>query len=357
MAGTNISLKDWLLGWIISNPKPGGTGSVGIPAVVIVDETGASTASNGASSINIARVGGAALATGAGGLLPTGPDSLVIPPSSLNSAGVLFTQDMTGYESVSVQVTSAGTTCTITYETSDDATTWYGISGIAPNLGSSNTSSPASTSTTLLVLTFPRKALYFRARVSTYGSGLVTVLGTLHKNPQVISNRATMDGAGVVGTAPATFVPTGLVSRTTNVAAVATTTLVQATATVVGVQIVRPYSIPELDWQYAAASGGIVDTADNVLVASAGAGIRNYLTWISLLNTDATVGTEVVVKDGSTVIFRTFVPASLAAVSQPMPVGFTFPTPLKGTAATALNVACITTSSQTYVNAGGYQAP
>ena len=40
-----------------------------------------------------------------------------------------------------------------------------------------------------------------------------------------------------------------------------------------------------------------------------------------------------------------------------VPVSIQFPTPLKGTAATALNVACITTSAQVYVNAGGYQAP
>ncbi len=128
-------------------------------------------------------------------------------------------------------------------------------------------------------------------------------------------------------------------------------------ATLAGIPVFRFNGIPEMEWQYAAASGGIVDTADNVLVAAGAAGIRNYLNRLDVLNTDATVGTEVVIKDGSTVIWRQFFPPSLAAVSQLMPTAFTFLTPLKGTAATALNVACITTSGQVYVNAGGYQAP
>ena len=39
------------------------------------------------------------------------------------------------------------------------------------------------------------------------------------------------------------------------------------------------------------------------------------------------------------------------------PVDITFPTPLRGTAATAVNFACLTTGAQVYVNAQGYAAP
>lgn len=49
MAATNISLKDWLLGWIVANPNGVGTGSVGIPAVTLVDTTGSSTGVSGVS--------------------------------------------------------------------------------------------------------------------------------------------------------------------------------------------------------------------------------------------------------------------------------------------------------------------
>src|SRR6185436_1265106 len=72
--------------------------------------------------------------------------------------------------------------------------------------------------------------------------------------------------------------------------------------------------VTSLDWKYAAASGGITDTADVVLHAAAGASLYNALQSIQFINTDLTVGTEVVVKDGSTVIWRGFVPASIAAV-------------------------------------------
>lgn len=110
------------------------------------------------------------------------------------------------------------------------------------------------------------------------------------------------------------------------------------------------------DWQYAAASGGIVNTTDNVLQAAGPVGIRNYLDHLDVVNTDASVGTEVVVKDGSTVIWREFIPASIALVTQPMPAQFNFDPPLKGSAGTALNVAAITNSGQVYVNATGHQA-
>ncbi len=76
---------------------------------------------------------------------------------------------MLNYESITVQVTSAGTSCTITYEGSEDGVNWQSTSGLTTsNVGSS---ANATTSTTALILQFPRKASYFRARVSTYGSG------------------------------------------------------------------------------------------------------------------------------------------------------------------------------------------
>ncbi|WBV43523.1 hypothetical protein [Pseudoroseomonas cervicalis] len=114
----------------------------------------------------------------------------------------------------------------------------------------------------------------------------------------------------------------------------------------------KPYAIPEADWQYAAAAGGITTSTDVVLKAAAAAGIRNYVTSIDIRNAHATVATEVVIKDGATVIWRQLLPAAMLA-----PVEITFPTPLKGSAATALNLACVTTGAQVYVNAQGFSAP
>ena len=121
-------------------------------------------------------------------------------------------------------------------------------------------------------------------------------------------------------------------------------------ATMIGVPIVRPYSLPESDWQYACPSA-IANTTDVALRAAGGTGIRNYVTGIQVMNTGATA-TEIVVKDGSTVIWRGHVGASMTTMHV-----LRFVTPLRGTAATAMNFACIATGANVYVSAQGYQAP
>lgn len=121
--------------------------------------------------------------------------------------------------------------------------------------------------------------------------------------------------------------------------------------TVQGVQIVRLNQIPELEWSYAAASGGIINTTDVVLAAAAGAGLRRYITSLQLKNTSATA-TEVVLKDGSTVIWRGHVSANMGSTEE-----IVFSSPLRTSANAALNVACITTAAAVYVNAQGYTAP
>jgi hypothetical protein len=106
--------------------------------------------------------------------------------------------------------------------------------------------------------------------------------------------------------------------------------------------------IGEGSFQFAGASGGIVNTSDVAIAAAAGAGIRNYLTSLQFKNT-AAVASEIVIKDGATVIWRGHVGASMTIMD-----GWTFNPPLKGTANTALNVALLTTATATIVSAQGY---
>jgi hypothetical protein len=139
-------------------------------------------------------------------------------------------------------------------------------------------------------------------------------------------------------------------AMTANYTGVATGEVADFVTTVVGAQVTKPFSIPELDWVYAPAAV-IANTTDVVLKAAGAAGIRNYITSIQLKNTNATA-TEVVIKDGATVIWRGHVGASMVNTDT-----INFSSPLKTTAATALNFACITTAASVYVNAQGYQAP
>ena len=85
------------------------------------------------------------------------PDGLTVSGTA-TSAAVLFTTSMLNYESITVQVMSAGTGCTISYETSDDNVVWVACSGLtASNTGYSLLS---ATSSTTGMSQFARKGLY-----------------------------------------------------------------------------------------------------------------------------------------------------------------------------------------------------
>lgn len=117
--------------------------------------------------------------TATAGIRVTQGDALDIA-GSVSSAAVLFTQDMTGYKALSVQVTSIGTSNTIIFEgNNDNGATWYNAYGTqqaGPNNGGQNTMAA------LGVLLLPRAYKYMRARVSTYGSGTVTVAAVALSN-------------------------------------------------------------------------------------------------------------------------------------------------------------------------------
>jgi hypothetical protein len=141
----------------------------------------------------------------------------------------------------------------------------------------------------------------------------------------------------------------GARARSSDLAAVANDDTVDLIADLGGKQIVFPYAIPELLVQGATAA--ITGTGDTSVIAAAGVGLRNYITSLTVTNSHATVGTVVELKDGTTVIFRGY--------AAPAGGGFTvtFPTPLRGTANTAINAANLTTGSNTYVSASGFKAP
>lgn len=101
-----------------------------------------------------------------------------VATSSLTATGVLFSVNTDGSNEIAVQVTSAGTTCTITYETSNDNANWVSAAG-------SDSTTPGTvtvtTTTTAVMTIFKQFGLYFRARVSTYTSGTVSVVPVLRR--------------------------------------------------------------------------------------------------------------------------------------------------------------------------------
>jgi hypothetical protein len=94
-------------------------------------------------------------------------------------------------------------------------------------------------------------------------------------------------------------------------------------------------------------------TTTTSLVAAPGASLRNYITTIIVSNAHATVGTDVVIQDGSGGTALLTIPA--AAVYGGAVI--TLPTPLRQpTANTALFCANVTTGASTKVSAVGYKA-
>jgi len=150
----------------------------------------------------------------------------------------------------------------------------------------------------------------------------------------------------------------GFRALTANYTAVATGDTADAVSTLVGAQIQKPYSIPEADWSYAAATSGIVNTTTAVTIKDAGAaGIRSYITSIQIMAEALGTATELAIRDGAggTVLWRTKIGTGGLTTGQ----SITFHSPLKSTAATLLEVVTLTASvtGAVYFNAQGYSAP
>ena len=111
--------------------------------------------------------------------------------------------------------------------------------------------------------------------------------------------------------------------------------------------VIKPYGSAENDWRY---TGVLTTTTAAAMKAAGAASIRNYLTDITYQNNSA-VATTILVLDNVTTIAQFNAPANMA-----LPATINFTTPLRGTAATAMNVNCGTTGASVQVNAGGYQS-
>jgi hypothetical protein len=177
------------------------------------------------------------------------------------------------------------------------------------------------------------------------------------KLPAQIAGRVPVE-AGVVpmgGVVTSNPVRIGARAVTANYTALATNVTADVIVTAVGAQITKPYSIPEHDWQYACPASGFTTGGTYTARAAGAAGIRNYVTAIQIASNNTTVDVEVVLSDGATPIWRIAFPYNATNPVQYGPISIVFPTPLRGTAATALNI--VTNNGGAYVSVQGYQAP
>ncbi len=347
----------------IDEPMSVASSSVPGPVIVAGQSAVGSAPANppvGVSGIDGSGLKRALLTDSTGQLMTTEQDSAVFTASA-TSASVLFTVDMSSWRSCMVQVVNAGTSCTVTYEGSNDQSTWNTVVGLLanPNTATSPSSSLAITfSNAAGAFQFPKRYKYFRARVSVYGSGTVSVLYSLSLSDVSPVVAASIYGQVAEGIAfsgnPVTI---GVECRITRKTAVGNGQIVRPIGTVDGKIIVRPHSIPENEWKYAAGSGGIVNTTTAVqLAAAGGAGLSVYITSMQLQAEALTNATEVAIRDGAggTVVWRSKIGTSGLPLTQ---IGFE--DPIKGTANTLLEFVTLTASGAgaVYINAQGYYAP
>jgi hypothetical protein len=110
---------------------------------------------------------------------------------------------------------------------------------------------------------------------------------------------------------------------------------------------------PKVDLVSGAITTAMTATTTTSLLAAPGVGLRNYITTIIVSNAHATVGTDVVIQDGSGGPTLLTIPA--AAVYGGAVI--TLPTPLRQpNTATAIFCANVTTGASTKVSAVGYKA-
>jgi len=311
------------------------------------------------------------------------------------TAGTAAT-DATGYRSAMIQVISTGTGGTFIFEGSNDNVNFVTILAYNQSVVTGTPISAAITATASSIgYSLPVNFRYIRLRIATtITGGSIQAFSKFMQTPfapavnQIAQNTAgNLNTTSVIASGAVTSVGTitslGTVTSLTTLANGQTahssastgspvrvggrvnttldTTLIHGDAsdvmiTSAGQVIQKPFGSAENDWQYAAAASGIVNTTTAVTIKAAGAAsIRNFITAITIMAEALGAATELVIRDGAagTVIFRTKIPATGLPTTN-----IEFPTPLKGTAATLLEVATLTASvtGAVYVNARGYQS-
>lgn len=113
-----------------------------------------------------------------------------------------------------------------------------------------------------------------------------------------------------------------------------------------------PYASPA-NFVSGCISTAMTGTTSTSLLAAPATGLRNYITQITVSNSHATVGTDVIIQDGSGGTTLYAIPAAAVYGGATL----TFPVPLRQpTTATAIYCANVTTGASTKVSASGYKS-
>jgi hypothetical protein len=183
------------------------------------------------------------------------------------------------------------------------------------------------------------------------GSNIIGKVGIDQTTPGTTNAVAAAGGVAHDGADSGNPVKVGGRARSSEIAAVSSDDRSDFITDLVGKQIVLPYANPE-NFVSGAITSAMTSTTSTSLIGAPGSGLRNYITQITVSNSHATVGTDVIIQDGSGGTTLYTIPAAAVYGG----AAITFPTPLRQpTANTALYCANVTTGASTKVSASGYK--
>lgn len=298
---------------------------------------------------------------------------------SRTSLGVIVQGDATGYNTIAFQTYNAFGTSSwnIIVEFSNDGGTW--VTSFMWNANASGTTSVASTN---LPGQFVIQVLgrFFRFRCNAYTSGAPSVIAVLKQAPffpptgasgmLVTTSNASTNVAQIAGTAAVTAGVAGMLAVGGNIAedtaatsnplicGGVTRTALPASTVIAGDairntlsrsgQLITKENAPgDLDFYVNATVTTATQTA---IRAAQGANVLQCVTSVTYQNTNATA-TTLTIQDGATTLVTFSVPASMNEPRQ-----LVFPTPLRGTANTALNYTAGTTGANVLLNVTGFNS-
>lgn len=257
---------------------------------------------------------------------------------------------------LSIQAISIGTTGVVTPSWSNDLTNWQPATLATQAGATATTIAAAGLWATNVYGRFLRLRL---TTATTAGTTTITVQG--FDTPICVPSQTIQGSVTVTGTLPAivgqTAEDTAVTGNPVRVGATAATALPANTVvngdaialrmSTSGQVIQKQFAPSDLDFQV---SQTVTTATQTAIRAAQAAGVRQNVTAITYQNTNATA-TTLTIQDGSTTLVTFSCPASMAN-----PVQLIFPTPLRGTAATALNYTAGTAGANVLLTTTGYNS-
>lgn len=281
-----------------------------------------------------------------------------------NPSGTAAT-DVTGFSSATIQVNSTGTSGTYIFEGSNDNVNF--VSLITYNSGAFTAYFNAAivAGNTNIVYTFPITTRYVRLRIASTinntGIQAFAMFQPISWSPptytvfQGIGANLQVGGAGSVGQVPAgnPVAIGGVAGNAIPASALTSGRLSIIPLTTDNQVIVHSDGSFENEITVTTGATPLASASATALFASQGSGIRSYVTGMQFFNSSATGGTATIL-DNATAIWTGYLPGTGTSL-QETPVIVEFHTPLKGTAATIMNIQLSSASMSVYYNIQGFK--